>query len=298
MAGFPVIPAFDIETDDLEYVDAEAAGKVHCPMCLSVFFDPVLVCREEHHLCRPCAERLACGPKRACVCPTCRRKLHIRPGQRFLRGVVNELLVRCPSRGCAETPTREALPSHLGVCPFVVIKCDHCEATMERRQFAAAHHHCDAARWGCEFVGSGDVEVSVHLAECAVFRCRRMFERFEQEIADLRCAAVPAGAMLPWHGPASRLPGGWAFCDGEDGRPDRTEDAIEKHQSKRRRTAAGVSADETWYDFVYITRDAGGQDDQVQVAEEEEEEEEDVQEEELIQEEEEEEEEIEEDGVE
>lgn len=240
----------------LVYVDPSAAEQLQCPLCMDVFTDPVIVCRNEHHLCRQCAETASQRTRDERKCPECRRKLHIGNGQRFLKNMLDQLRVYCPNRerGCQLVLKREDLKAHACDCPNALIKCQWCEASMERQLLALTHYHCDAARFGCEFVTETDEMVAVHMATCPVSKCRRMFESYERQIEDLRLLVVPSGAILPWSGIVSEVPSGWALCDGQDGRPDRTFDFEEAPDKKRRR--CNSSHRDVRYSLAYIIRHA------------------------------------------
>lgn len=251
-----------LDLSTIEYVDPEAAGKLWCPLCMSVLEDPVVVCKNEHHLCRSCAREQRRISDR---CPTCRKRLDIRDGQRFLRSSLDDLRAYCPNRvrGCCETLRREELRAHVARCPYSVVGCPHCDATMERRFLTddGLHLHCDAAGFGCDFVGGGRAEVAAHVVDCAVCKCRPQFERYERQLAALERAAVPVGAMLAWAGPPTSLPSGWALCDGKCGRPDRREEFVEERRSKRRKRRRSGSRSRSrkesrgaWYSTAYIVR--------------------------------------------
>ncbi|CAE8743211.1 unnamed protein product [Polarella glacialis] len=278
-------PVSSIATPGLEHVDEEAAEQVQCPMCHDVFMDPVLVCDAEHHLCRSCANSLVMLPAqrdRKCPrgeellelprrvlqrsemklprCPSCRQKVHIRDGQRFLRNMVAQLRVRCPNkaRGCAETPTREQVESHVRACPYSVVKCEFCSLTTERQLLSHTHHHCDAARFGCDFVSDNDSAVTMHLVDCPVSKCQRQFERYEEQIAKLQREVIPPGGILPWSG--KRLPEGWALCDGQNGWPDLSQQfrsaSLDEGSARKRRRGPdkrGIS-ESGHYSFAYIVR--------------------------------------------
>lgn len=252
-----------VDMNSLEYVDQEAAGKLECPFCMSVLDDPVVVCKNEHHLCRACAKEQQRSSDR---CPTCRKRLDIRDGQRFLRSSLNDLRVHCPNRarGCSRTLRREELAAHMTTCSFTVVTCMHCDVKMERRLLGenGVHWHCDAARFGCDFVGSSRSDVAVHIVDCAVFKCRSQFEQYERRIAALERAAVPVGAMVAWSGAPSTLRDGWALCDGRGGRPDRREEFVEERRSKKRKKRRSCSRSgsaegeggSAWYSLAYIVR--------------------------------------------
>jgi len=226
-----------------------------CPLCLEVLTDPVQVCKREHHFCRGCAHTLKALPLRDRKCPECRGKLSITDGQRFLRNAVEHLRVRCPNqaKGCSETPTRTTLDEHLADCPLQDVKCQHCSVTMERQLLRALHHHCDATRFGCDFVADTDEEVTVHLAGCVVSKCRKAFQALEQENAELRRSVIPPGAIIAWSGLKTKLPADWVFCDGEHGSPDFSGDF--QTSAKKRRGNDGV-VPEVHYTFAYIMRRA------------------------------------------
>lgn len=274
-----------VDMRNLEYVDEEAASKFECPLCISVLHDPVVVCKNEHHLCRSCFIMQRNGQKE---CPTCRSALQVREGQRFLKNRLEELVVRCPNWGCLETPMRSHVQAHQSTCPFSVIKCPHCATKMERRLFGdkSEHWHCDAVRFGCEFLGKSDSEVAVHLVDCAVFKCRARFEEYDRRLFALEQTAVPLGSMVAWAGRPDTLPKGWALCDGKEGRPDRQREfkqqvprGSEKSRTKRskRSTSSGDSSGvhiprrrsrsgrrdgvvpirDTHYSLAYIIRTAG-----------------------------------------
>eukprot|EP00746_Dinoflagellata_sp_MGD_P167313 gnl/MRDRNA2_/MRDRNA2_97837_c0_seq1.p1 gnl/MRDRNA2_/MRDRNA2_97837_c0~~gnl/MRDRNA2_/MRDRNA2_97837_c0_seq1.p1 ORF type:complete len:349 (-),score=45.97 gnl/MRDRNA2_/MRDRNA2_97837_c0_seq1:184-1230(-) len=158
---------------NFEYVDAEAVEQVKCSVCLQVFIDPVRVCKNEHHLCRECAEGIRNGPSNARKCPECRERLRISVCQHFLRIHMEGLCVRCPNhvRGCSETPSRKGLDAHLAICPHVLVQCEQCGLEMERR-LLAMHHHCEAASFGCNFVSDNSKEVVEHMSGCAA--CTRL----------------------------------------------------------------------------------------------------------------------------
>eukprot|EP00442_Polarella_glacialis_P000048 CAMPEP_0115104588 /NCGR_PEP_ID=MMETSP0227-20121206/35416_1 /TAXON_ID=89957 /ORGANISM="Polarella glacialis, Strain CCMP 1383" /LENGTH=313 /DNA_ID=CAMNT_0002501557 /DNA_START=32 /DNA_END=973 /DNA_ORIENTATION=- len=254
-------PVSSIATPELEHVDEEAAEQVQCPMCHDVFMDPVLVCDAEHHLCRSCANSLVMLPaQRDRKCPSCRQKVHIRDGQRFLRNMVAQLRVRCPNkaRGCAETPTREQVESHVRACPYSVVKCEFCSLTTERQLLSHTHHHCDAARFGCDFVSDNDSAVTMHLVDCPVSKCQRQFERYEKQIAKLQREVIPPGGILPWSG--KRLPEGWVLCDGQNGWPDLSQQfrsaSLDEGSARKRRRGPdkrGIS-ESGHYSFAYIVR--------------------------------------------
>jgi len=228
----------EVDMTSLEYVNEQAAEKLLCPLCLSVLNDPVVVCRNEHHLCRTCSDeqrRSADSPEE---CPECRERLHVKEGQRYLKSNLDELLVKCPNqvRGCSLTPTRGDVCAHVASCGFSVVKCEYCEAVMERQFLSEGSHlHCDAVRFGCEFIGKSDTEVAVHLVDCAVFKCRPQFDEYERRIAALEQTALPVGAMIGWAGATASLPHGWALCDGKHERPDRRREFVKERQREKGR---------------------------------------------------------------
>mmetsp|Transcript_35361 Transcript_35361/g.94160 ORF Transcript_35361/g.94160 Transcript_35361/m.94160 type:complete len:293 (-) Transcript_35361:76-954(-) len=236
-------------------------------MCSDVFNDPVVVCEGEHHLCRACMETLRRHHRHSRKCPECRRPFKIGAGQRFLKTMLDGLKVYCPNqaRGCEATPKRGELRHHIEACPLTLVACLYCSEKMERRVMVRSHLHCDAARFGCEFVAGCEAGVAVHLVECAVAKCRAQFERYERQIAELKLSVVPPGALIPWAGRRSRLPAGWALCDGERGRPDRSGDfevatsSSSGGRRKRRRlhdASDGGGADDVEYSLAYIIRQA------------------------------------------
>jgi len=238
----PSMSAMNLDTDildisSLEYVDQDAASNFECPLCMSVFNDPVLVCSHEHHMCRSCAlhQRETCSE-----CPTCRSRLHISEGQRFLRNMLDGLQVHCVNRarGCDVTMERKDLKKHISKCGFSLVKCPHCTTMMERHELfsqSSRHWHCDAARYGCEFLGQSDADVSVHLADCVIYKCRARFEEYDRRLAEAEEMAPPVGSMLAWTGTRNQLPRCWALCDGQQGRPNRVREFVEERSRSGQR---------------------------------------------------------------
>ena len=144
------------------------------------------------------------------------------------------------------------MASHVAACPEALVKCHHCSFTAERQHLSQTHFHCDAARFGCEFVCASEDQVYVHLVDCVVSKCRGQFLEYERQITDLKQAVVPLGGMIAWSGNASEMPDGWALCDGRQGRPDFTSEfELVANPRKRRR---GEGGQPVRYSRAYIIR--------------------------------------------
>lgn len=170
----------------LKFADALSAAQaelLQCPVCLDVLSDPVLVCTGEHHLCRKCADGL-----RTNKCPVCRKKVKKSNPQRLVKNSLAKLRVHCPNkeRGCDAVLFHPDMTAHLAVCPNEEVKCQHCEIMMERLQLSLRHHHCKAVRFGCDFVAEGEEAIAAHQSECAVAKCSKQFESYDQQIAELK----------------------------------------------------------------------------------------------------------------
>lgn len=236
---------------DLVYVETDAIDQFRCPVCRHVFRDPVMVCKNEHHVCKPCSSVLEQRVLSQRECPECGQRLRITKGQKFLKRMVEQLLLHCPnrSRGCNATLKSVDLQAHLSVCPDQIITCKWCDTTMERQLLSLTHHHCNAARFGCSFVAQNELLVDMHATECSLSKCHEQFASIESQIAELKQSCVPSGTMLPWCGKKSQMPTGWSLCDGRQGRPDLE---MEFQMTKRRKRAN--AAPDVLYSFAYISQ--------------------------------------------
>ena len=99
------------------FVEPDSISKhLHCSICAEVFTDPQrLPC--EHLYCKPCI--LSWAQQRP-NCPQCRHKFNPKKLTRDLlaSNLVDELKVRCGSKGCCWVGPAVELPKHSEQCIF------------------------------------------------------------------------------------------------------------------------------------------------------------------------------------
>lgn len=149
-----------LDLRELESVN-ENDSNLTCPICQVPFVDPiVLEC--DHTFCRHCLDTwMSAGPNTdAMKCPTCRRH-HFNMFKKASRLVVNmcdEVVVKCPSNGCAEVMARNRVRKHLQTtCQEALVSCKDSACTIQVRRkvrdanevlcLHGTHSECDQCGW-------------------------------------------------------------------------------------------------------------------------------------------------------
>ena len=129
----------DLDFRDLEYLDPDS--HLSCPICHVTFVDPIFLdCG--HYFCTECVERYwrtAHRPRERKPCPTCRSTVKkMRGAPRLIVNMCNDVVVRCPLKGCGQTMSRGTLESHIvRYCPERAIECpdSDCQEKTKRKHF-------------------------------------------------------------------------------------------------------------------------------------------------------------------
>lgn len=165
MRAFSIRDAVYVK-DEMELQDMG----VLCPICLSVFVDPVDVSCCRQSFCKECFASMRGG-----ICAMCRNPSgKCMPSSRFLEGFIGKLKVYCPH--CNEAVLRSSILSHIShvhdgnaVAPSSQLRC-------------VGMPHCD-------FRCSSDEERVVHQAKCTlaiVVPLALKCERLEEEVRKLQ----------------------------------------------------------------------------------------------------------------
>lgn len=136
-----------------------------CPICQDVFLDPVITSQCFHSFCNSCIRKAIEFDSH---CSLCRRKLNGDDihSNLALQGLINELMVYCPSRslGCLQTITYEHMAYHINTqCQFTRKKCPY-------------------NTYGCSFF---DTTIEEHLKDCPFHQIRAFIKNTDQRIAHL-----------------------------------------------------------------------------------------------------------------
>ena len=154
-----------------------------CSICLLILRDPHLISCCGHSFCEACIGRIREDGK---PCPLCNKPGYTTLPNQGLQRALNEFDVSCSHRelGCEWVGTLGNLDGHLNAdpqpdcqlvgCQFVMVKCIHCKAYMQRLAISVhQNEHCPKRPYTCEYCEKYDSTfkdvTSQHYAECKRF---------------------------------------------------------------------------------------------------------------------------------
>lgn len=118
--------------------------KLQCPICMHVLSNPV-VTECMHHFCKECL-LMDMQSRRKRDCPVCRQSpMNVRYDS-TLSLIISRLSVHCVD-GCPWRGTVHDLDAHRKRCALLPVKCEDCEAMLDRARLA--EHACPNARTPC-----------------------------------------------------------------------------------------------------------------------------------------------------
>lgn len=121
-----------------------------CRICAFILHDP--------HECENCGtpyckDCLEAWHQRSAQCPLkCGATLKIKPAHRFLKKMLGELVVKCPTNDCPEMVNISRLDQHMKKCQFLLVKCSNqeCEEYFPRKDIKNHEEICKHKELQCE----------------------------------------------------------------------------------------------------------------------------------------------------